>query len=68
MERIREEVKFPKEWVKRDIYSSVFLKRYGYYELRRQKTPGERGSNFGENYFPNYAGQTYEKEYPEREV
>ncbi len=68
MERIREEVKFPKEWEKRDIYSSVFLNRYGYYELRRQNTPEERGRNFEENYFQNYAGQTYAKEYPESEL
>ena len=62
------EVKIPAEWEKKDIYKPVFLNKYGYYELRKQNTPEERGKNFEENYFQNYAGQTYAKEYPENEL
>ena len=68
MERNRPDVNVPAEWEKKDIYKPVFLNRYGYYELRRQNTPEERGRNFEENYFQNYAGQTYAKEYPESEL
>ena len=32
------------------------------------KIPPKRGRNFEENYFQNYAGQTYAKEYPESEL
>ena len=59
MERKWPEVKIPAEWEKKDIYKPVFLNKYGYYELRKQNTPEERGKNFEENYFQNYAGQTY---------
>ena len=62
------EVKIPAEWEKKDIYKPVFLNKYGYYELRKQNTPEERGKNFEENYFQNYAGQTYAKQYPENEL
>ena len=68
MERKWPEVKIPAEWEKKDIYEPVFLNKYGYYELRKQNTPEERGKNFEENYFQNYAGQTYAKEYPENEL
>ena len=68
MERNWPDVNVPAEWEKKDIYKPVFLNRYGYYELRRQNTPEERGRNFEENYFQNYAGQTYAKEYPESEL
>ena len=68
MERKWPEVKIPAEWEKKDIYKPVFLNKYGYYELRKQNTPEERGKNFEENYFQNYAGQTYAKEYPENEL
>lgn len=39
------EVKIPAEWEKKDIYKPVFLNKYGYYELRKQNTPEERGKN-----------------------
>ena len=68
MKRNWPNVNVPAEWEKKDIYKPVFLNRYGYYELRRQNTPEERGRNFEENYFQNYAGQTYAKEYPESEL
>ena len=68
MERKWPEMKTPKEWEKKDIYKPVFLNRYGYYELRKQNTPEERGKNFEKNYFQNYAGQTYAKQSPENEL
>ena len=68
MKRNWPNVNVPAEWEKKDIYKPVFLNWYGYYELRRQNTPEERGRNFEENYFQNYAGQTYAKEYPESEL
>lgn len=57
------------EFAKEDIYDSVYLNQYGYYELRRKNTAQERNENFEEHYFQDYAGATYEKTaYPPEEL
>lgn len=54
---------------KKDIYKSVYLNKYGYYELRRLNTREERNANFEDHYFQEYSGATYEKvEYPQDEL
>ena len=63
-----EPVKKPKDWEMKDIFEKVFLNQYGYYELRKQNTAEERGKNFEESYFQDYAGATYAKEYPPEEL
>lgn len=57
------------DFEKKDAYKSVYLNRYGYYELRKQNTREERNANFEEHYFQEYSGATYEKvEYPPQEL
>ena len=57
------------DFEKKDIYKSVYLNKYGYYELRRQNTREERNANFEDHYFQEYSGATYEKvEYPPDEL
>lgn len=40
------EIKRPEGWKLEDNFESVFLKRYGYYELRKQNTAEECSRNF----------------------
>lgn len=61
-------VNTPESWKKEDKFQSVFLNEYGYYELRNQNTTEERGKNFEENYFQEYSGYTYAKEYSSDEM
>lgn len=61
-------IRKPKDWEMKDIFQSVFLNEYGYYELRKQNTVQGRGKNFEESYFQDYAGYTYAKEYSEDEL
>ena len=57
------------DFEKKDVYKSVYLNKYGYYELRRQNTREERNANFEDHYFQEYSGATYEKvEYPPEEL
>ncbi len=65
---ISKKIRKPPNWEMKDIFQSVFLNEYGYYELRKQNTAQERGKNFEENYFQEYAGHTYAKEYPADEL
>ena len=60
--------KFPEGWEMKDIFEEVFLNRYGYYELREKNSQEQRGQNFEENYFQNYNGSTYAKEYSPEEL
>ena len=62
------EIKRPEGWKLKDDFKPVFLNQYGYYELRKQNTAEERGRNFEESYFQEYAGHTYAKEYPPEEL
>ncbi|MCM1261406.1 MAG: class I SAM-dependent methyltransferase [Butyrivibrio sp.] len=48
---------------KKDIYESVFLNEYGYYELCKKNTQEERINDFEQHYFQDYSGTSYEKEY-----
>lgn len=56
------------EFEKKDIYRSVFLNEYGYYELRHKNTRQERNENFEEHYFQEVVSATYEKEYSPEEL
>ncbi len=57
------------ELEKKDIYESVCLNQYGYYELRRKNTREERNKDFEEHYFQEYTGTSYEKtEYPPEDL
>ncbi|HJC23164.1 MAG TPA: class I SAM-dependent methyltransferase [Candidatus Eisenbergiella merdavium] len=58
----------PKGWEYEDSFRPVFLNRYGYYELRSKNTRQERDKNFEENYFQEYSGATYLKDYPQEEL
>lgn len=53
---------------KKDIYQSVFLNKYGYYELRRKNSRQERNKEFEEHYFQEEVSATYKKEYPPEEI
>lgn len=55
-------------WEPEDCFKDVFLNRYGYYELREKNTQKERQKNFSEEYFQEYSGATYAKEYPASEL
>ena len=61
-------VKMPDGWERKDIFEAVYLNQYGYYELREKTAKEERDDNFREQYFQNYSGATYAKEYPEEEL
>ena len=61
-------INIPKDWELRDIFKDVILNEYGYYELREKNVQEERKKNFEENYFQNYAGSTYMKEYSQEEL
>ena len=58
----------PQGWEMKDSFEKVVLNRYGYYELRRKNTQGERKKNFEDEYFQNYSGATYMKEYSDEEL
>lgn len=60
--------KFSEGWEMKDIFEEVFLNRYGYYELREKNSQEQRRQNFEENYFQNYSGSTYAKEYSPEEL
>lgn len=64
----REGVQWPEAGRLQDRFEKVFLNKYGYYELRTKNSRQERDKNFEENYFQEYAGATYAKEYPEDEL
>lgn len=61
-------IKRPESWKLEDNFESVFLNRYGYYELRKQNTAEERSKDFEESYFQEYKGYSYAKEYPPEEL
>ena len=56
------------EFEKKDIYRSVFLNEYGYYELRHKNTRQERRESFEEHYFQEEVSATYQKEYAPEEL
>ena len=56
------------EFEKKDIYQSVFLNEYGYYELRHKNTRQERRESFEEHYFQEEVSATYQKEYAPEEL
>lgn len=62
------EINRPKGWQLKDNFKEVFLNQYGYYELREKNTQEERKKHFEENYFQNYTGSSYMKEYPQEEL
>lgn len=66
--KLKVQNKFPEGWEMKDIFEEVFLNRYGYYELREKNSQEQRGQNFEENYFQNYSGSTYAKEYSPEEL
>lgn len=51
-----------------DVFASVFLNKYGYYELRKKNTQEERKKNFEDNYFQDGSVATYMKDYPQEEL
>lgn len=53
---------------KKDIYQSVFLNKYGYYELRHKISRQERNKGFEDRYFQEQVSATYEKEYALEEL
>lgn len=67
MEKDKWPVDMPESWKKEDEFQAVCLNEYGYYELRIQNSAEERGKNFEENYFQEYSGYTYAKEYSPEE-
>lgn len=56
------------EFEKKDIYQSVFLNKYGYYELRHKISRQERNKDFEDRYFQEQVSATYEKEYAPEEL
>lgn len=62
------DINMPQGWEMKDSFEKVVLNRYGYYELRRKNTQGERKKNFEDEYFQNYSGATYMKEYSDEEL